>query len=67
MGIPVRYLRSVHGSLTLVWLGLVVPTVIWWRESVFWISLMSIYAIVVSHAGAWQAARAEDAADNGPV
>jgi len=63
MRIPVRYLRRLHAVATLAWLLLVVPTVVWWRESVFWISLMSIYAVVVSHATAWQAARAEDAAD----
>jgi hypothetical protein len=61
--IPVRYLRRLHAAATIAWLLLVVPTVLWWRESVFWISLMSIYAVVVSHATAWQAARAEDAAD----
>ena len=60
--LPVRVLRRGHLALTLVWLVLIVPTVLWWKDSVPWVSLMSIYAIVVSHATAWQAARAEDAA-----
>jgi hypothetical protein len=63
MRIPVRYLRRFHAVATLIWLALITPTLIWWRNSVPWITLMSIYAIVVSHATAWQAARAEDAAD----
>lgn len=57
------WLRRFHGCSTLVWLGLVIPTVWLWKDSVPWISLMSIYAIVVSHAGAWQATRAEEAAE----
>jgi hypothetical protein len=36
--------------------------ILWWRDSVVWVVAMSWYAIVVSHAGAWQASRAEDAA-----
>ncbi len=63
MRIPVAWLRRFHAVSTLIWLALIPPTLIWWRDSVPWITLMSIYAIVVSHATAWQAARAEDAAD----
>lgn len=63
MRIPVVWLRRFHALATLVWLALIVPTLVWWRDSLVWIVLMSIYAIVVSHATAWQAARAEDVAD----
>lgn len=62
MSIPVRYLRRFHAVATLVWLALVIPTVLIWRNSVFWVALISVYANVVSHASAWQGARAEDAA-----
>jgi hypothetical protein len=62
MRIPVRYLRRFHAVATMAWLALAVPTLLWWRESLFWIVGMSWYAIVISHAGAWQSARAEDAA-----
>lgn len=63
MRIPVLWLRRFHAAATVAWLLLVVPTLLWWRESLAWIVLMSIYAVVVSHATAWQAARAEDVAD----
>lgn len=55
-------LRGFHGWATVAWLLLVVPTVLWLRESVFWVALMSVWANVVSHWGAWQASRAEIAA-----
>jgi hypothetical protein len=55
-------LRRLHAGLTIVWVGLIVPTLIWWRESILWVAFMSLYANIASHAAAWQAARAEDAA-----
>jgi hypothetical protein len=61
--LPVLWLRRFHAGATIVWVLLIIPTLIWWRESVFWIALMSIWANVASHFGAWQAARAEDAAN----
>jgi hypothetical protein len=60
--IPVRYLRRVHAVLTVVWLLLVIPTVVWWHSSILWVALMSVWANVASHFSGWQAARAEDAA-----
>lgn len=50
-------LRHAHAVLTLVWLLLAIPSVIWWKDSV--------YANVVGHASGWQASRAERAADSG--
>lgn len=58
----IRTLRRSHLALTLLWVFLVIPTMIWWRNSIAWVSFMSIYAIIASHAAGWQAARAEDAA-----
>jgi uncharacterized membrane protein YdbT with pleckstrin-like domain len=60
--IPVRYLRRFHATATIVWLLLVVPSVLWWKQSLLWIILLSVWANVASHFGAWQGARAEDAA-----
>lgn len=58
----VRTMRRAHLVLTLVWLVLVVPTLLWWGQSVTWVALMSVWANVASHFSGWQAARAEDAA-----
>lgn len=61
--IPVRYLRLFHAIATVVWLLLIIPSLLWWKESLLWVILMSVWANVASHFGAWQAARAEDAAN----
>lgn len=55
-------LRRFHGYATLVWMMLVVPTLLWWSESILWVALMSIWANVAGHWSAWQAARAEESA-----
>jgi hypothetical protein len=51
-----------HLVATIVWLALAVPTLIWWHSSILWVALMSLYANVVGHWAAYQAARAEEKA-----
>lgn len=53
--------RKIHAGLTVAWFLAIVPTLLWWRESVLWVALMSAWANAASHFGAWQAARAETA------
>lgn len=48
-----------HLLMIVVWSLLLLPTLMWWRESVFWVVIMSWYAIVVGHWSSWEAARAE--------
>jgi TM2 domain-containing membrane protein YozV len=55
-------LRTFNLWATIGWLVLVIPTIVWWRQSLLWIALMSVWANVASHFSAWMAARAEDAA-----
>lgn len=43
----------------MAWVLAVIPTVVWWKDSVFWVALMSCWANIASHAAAWQAARVE--------
>lgn len=54
-------LRRIHLTLAAVWALLAVPTVLWWKDSILWVALMSVYAIVIAHLAAYDAARAEDA------
>lgn len=56
----VRIWRRIHAALTIAWFAAVIPTVLWWRDSVLWIGLMSCYAAAVGHFSAWQATRAEE-------
>lgn len=51
----------VHLISTWVWVALLVPTVLWWKDSILFIGVASVYANVVSHWTAYQAARAEQA------
>ena len=46
-----------HKWATIAWAVLALPTVLWWRDSIFWVAFMSLYANVASHWAAYQAAR----------
>lgn len=52
--------RRFHFWMIWVWAATLVPTLLWWRESLLWIAFMSLYAIVVGHWGAFQASHAEE-------
>lgn len=52
--------RHVHAVLTVMWFLAIIPTLLWWRESVLWVALMSCWANAAGHFGAWQGSRAEE-------
>lgn len=52
-------------GLTITWAVLIVPSVIWWKNSVPWLVAMSCYANVAGHAAAWMGARSERAQKEG--
>ena len=56
---------TIHTVLTLVWVALVLPTLLWWRESVFSVALMSLWANIASHWSAREAARAKEKTGEG--
>jgi hypothetical protein len=47
--------------LPIAWIVLLIPTVLWWRNSILWVLMMSIWANASTHWSAWQGARAEKA------
>lgn len=51
---------TIHTALTLVWVALVLPTLLWWRDSVQWVALMSLWANIASHWAAREAAKAKE-------
>jgi hypothetical protein len=55
--------RHVHAALTVAWFCAVVPTLLWWSESVLWVALMSCWANAAAHFSAWQGARGEEHQD----
>lgn len=54
-----RLWSQVHLVLTAAWILAIPPTLLWWRNSVLWVALMSLWANIASHFAAWQASRAE--------
>lgn len=55
---------KVHAGLTAMWVVLIAPTLLWWRDSVLWVALMSLWANIAAHWSAAQGARAESAAED---
>jgi hypothetical protein len=45
--------------LTVVWAILVVPSLLWWKDSVLWVILISLWANIVSHFAGYMAGRSE--------
>lgn len=60
MGVKAQQLRWVHLGLAALWALLIVPTVIWWKNSILWVAGCSLYANVIAHLAAYAGARAED-------
>lgn len=52
-------LRAFHGWATLAWVVVGVPLTLLFPASILWVALMSVWANVVGHWGAWQASRVE--------
>ncbi len=46
-----------HKCSSVVWMLLLIPSWLWWRDSVFWVIAISIYANIKSD---WAAAEAAD-------
>jgi len=51
--IDARTWRRFHLLMMVVWALLLVPTLLWWHNSILWVAGMS-------HFSAWQAVRAEE-------
>lgn len=58
-----RTAARVHYSLAGLWVLLLIPTLILWKNSVLWVAAMSLYANFVGHLSAAKAAQAEQEAE----
>lgn len=54
---------TLHLVLTVVWALLLIPTLLWWKESILWVAIMSLYANFIGHWSTYQAARAKEVAE----
>lgn len=59
-----HHMSSFHKYMTLLWALLLVPTLLWWRDSIVWVSVMSLYANFAGHWACYQASRAEEKVDD---
>lgn len=56
---PLRWLADNQYRLFgWLWIALAIPTLVWWKESVLWVALMSLYANSITAFGAHEARRA---------
>lgn len=53
--------KHFHFWATLFWLASLVPTIIWWKNSILWVGIMSCWANVAAHWASYQGASAEQA------
>lgn len=54
-----KVMLKVWGTATVVWAILLVPSLLWWSESIMWVIVMSWWANVSSSAAAFLAAHGE--------
>lgn len=64
MNISPKMIKRCHLFAAVVWCGLAIPSVLWWKNSVLWVILISIYANIVGHLSGYTAERADEAAEN---
>ncbi|SAD64577.1 Uncharacterised protein [Enterobacter cloacae] len=64
MSISPRTIKRCHLTAAIIWFFLAIPSVIWWKNSVLWVIIISIYANIVGHLSGYSAARADQAAES---
>lgn len=52
-------LRTFHGVMTILWALLIIPSVLFWQNSIVWVVIMSAWANLAGHFASWQSARVE--------
>lgn len=57
------FIKRCHLVAAVMWVGLAIPSLIWWKDSVLWVILISIYANIVGHLSGYSAAQADRAAE----
>ena len=57
-------MQKFHLGMIVVWLLLAIPSILWWKTSVLWVIILSLYANIVGHMSGYSGARAEKEAQN---
>ncbi|HHL3426404.1 TPA: hypothetical protein ACQ5T7_005283, partial [Klebsiella pneumoniae] len=56
MKLTLVFIKRCHLVAAVMWVGLAIPSLIWWKDSVLWVILISIYANIVGHLSGYSAA-----------
>lgn len=57
------FMAKVHLWLMLLWILLIIPSALLWKDSVPYLVSISVYAVIMGHVSSWQAARVEQRQD----
>lgn len=49
--------KNPHLYLIGMWALLAIPTIIWWKESILWVAIMSLYANIEASFAAMEASK----------
>lgn len=61
MKVTASQMKKFHLVMMTLWIILLIPSVIWWKDSILWVIFLSIYANFVGHLSGYSGARAERA------
>ncbi|WAK43573.1 hypothetical protein [Cronobacter phage EspYZU12] len=56
-------MKRFHVFMMVLWAVLLIPSIIWWKDSILWVIFLSLYANFVGHLSAYAGARAERKAE----
>ena len=63
MKITASIMKKFHLVMMAIWALLLIPTLLWWKDAIVWVAVMSIYANFVGHLSGYSGARAERKAE----
>lgn len=55
----VKWLKRFHLLMMFTWLALAIPGLLWWKDSLLFVIILSLYANFAGEFAAYQGARAE--------
>lgn len=63
MTINASFMKKFHLLMIIIWIILIIPSILWWKDSILWVIFLSLYANIVGHLSAYSGARAERQAE----
>lgn len=56
MNIELNTSSKIHIGFAIFWAIMIVPTILWWPDSILWVAFISLYALVATHISSYEAA-----------